>query len=162
MDLEKYNPYIHDISATFMIYNLSKQLVGYQRYNPNNESLPYNNINGKYYTYRRDLIGVWGLESYDDNQEYCFVTEGIFDACRLAKYNVNSLALLSNSPNSSVSNFLFCLSPKIVIIKDNDKAGDLLVKSLKGVYSHVEVAENKDLGDSSEEFVKNLVDKYRK
>lgn len=53
--------------ASFLLYNLSGQLVGYQQYNPLGDKKVFNSkLGGKYYTYRnknQPTIAIWGIIS---------------------------------------------------------------------------------------------------
>ena len=161
VDLDLHNPIITQDTATFMLYNLSSQLVGWQRYAPKNEHLCSNSFNGRYYTYRtQHQIGFFGMESIKLNSPCVFVTEGIFDIVRLTQKGCAGLALLTNSPNDSMLNQLFCLGKPIIAICDNDKGGDFLKKKLKGLASAYITPIEKDLGDSSQEFIDNIVYTY--
>lgn len=160
VDLDLHRPLIdaeNDV-ATFLLYNLSGQIVGYQQYNPAGEKKPQNNPKtGRYYTYKKQpTISVFGVESLHLTPGIVFLTEGIFDACRLTELGCSALAVLSNDPTPDLKNFLTCLGRQVVVIADNDKAGCKLAK-----FGHdVVFCKDKDLGDSSEEFVKDLVHKF--
>ena len=159
MNLDLHKPVLDDVErlATFYLWNLSGQLVGYQQYRPEGTKKPQNNPKeGKYYTYRRkEDLTVWGLESLHLS-DTVFVTEGVFDACRLTSRGYAALAVLSNDPSSDVRNFLYMLRRKVVVVADNDKAGRKLAK----FGDQVVYTQDKDLGDSDEEFVTYLLEKY--
>jgi hypothetical protein len=67
LDIDLHKPMIDEVErlATFYLYNLSGQIVGYQQYRPEGEKKPQNNPKlGKYYTYRKQpTVSVWGVES---------------------------------------------------------------------------------------------------
>jgi DNA primase len=160
LDLDLHHPIIDEINriATFYLYNLSEQIVGYQQYRPDGSKKKSNNPKeGKYFTYRRkDTHSIWGLESLSLSPNVVFLTEGIFDACRLTQFGYSALAVLSNNPSLDLRNWLMMLNRKVIVIADNDNAGRKLAK-----FGHcVEFTEEHDLGDSSNEYVKNLVLKY--
>lgn len=161
VDLELHRPAIADLGATFMLYNFSGKIVGYQIYSPLNEKLCSNNPNGRYFTYRsNDEICVFGLETYKPDATV-FLTEGIFDAVRLTKHGCTAFALLTNSPNSSMLNFISILPNKIVAITDNDEGGRFFEKKIRHVANHiVPCMDFKDLGDSPESFVKQIITKF--
>jgi len=146
--------------ATFFLYNLSGQIVGYQQYRPDAGKEKQNNPKeGRYFTYRlKQTVGVWGLESLHLRTDLVFVTEGIFDAARLTELGQPALAVLSNDPNHDLRNFLVCLGRKIVAVCDPDRAGRKLAK----VGNFVEIMpENYDLGDAPAEYVNQLISKYQ-
>jgi len=160
LDLELHRPVIDEAEgvATFYLYNLSRQLVGYQQYRPTGEKLPNNNPKlGKYFTYRKQpTLAVWGVESLHLNTNVVFLTEGLFDAARLTSRGFAAVACLSNSPTPDLRNWLTCLNRKVVAVCDNDSAGRKLAK-----FGDVAVfTTDKDLGDSSDEFVTHLLNTY--
>jgi hypothetical protein len=144
--------------ATFYLWNLSGQLVGYQQYRPEGEKKPNNNPKeGKYFTYRKQpTLTVWGVESLHLTPNVVFVCEGLFDAARLTKRGVSALAVLSNNPTPDLRNWLTCLNRKVVAVCDNDAAGRKLAK-----FGDVAVfCEDHDLGDSSDEFVTKVLQNF--
>ena len=160
LNLDLHQPVIDEVNrvATFFLYNLSNQLVGYQQYKPEGSKKNNNDPKeGKYFTYRtKTTLAVWGLESLHLSPNVLFVTEGIFDACRLTELGFSAVAVLTNNPSSDLANWLRMLNRKVVVVADNDNAGKKLAKF--GQY--VEFTTDHDLGDSSEEFVRQLVSKY--
>lgn len=141
--------------ATFLLYNLSGQIIGYQRYNPNGNK----NIKGKYFTWRnRTTVALWGLETLTISKSPIFITEGIFDATRLTFHHQTAFATLANDPPRDYWNFLSLLNRPIVVVCDNDTAGRKLAK-----FGHyVEIPpDNKDLGEAPDDYVMYLIDKYR-
>jgi 5S rRNA maturation endonuclease (ribonuclease M5) len=161
IDFALHKPIVNNDSATFMCYNLSGQLVGWQRYAPNRKSMCSNNPDGRYYSYRiKHHISIFGLETYRLDAKCVFITEGIFDTARLTKRGMTAFALLTNSPNSSMINFLECIPQRKVVICDNDKGGDFLRKSLKYSTKDFIVPNRKDLGEESVEFVENIIKTY--
>lgn len=164
VNFEVHTPIYNAHVATFLLYNLSGQLVGYQRYNPSFPSAfpgdgKQNNLRDRrYYNYvSSGQIGLFGLESYSYTLPVVFVTEGIFDACRLTKKGACCFAMLTNNPSTSMRNFLLCLGKPIVAICDGDAAG---VKLRKVGHYYETVQEGKDLGECSESFVDYLLEKY--
>lgn len=160
LDLNLHHPMIDDEEgvATFYLWNLSGQLVGYQQYRPGADKQAKNHPkDGRYYTYRKQpTVAVWGVESLHLTPGVVFVTEGIFDACRLTERGVSALAVLSNDPSADVGNFLSMLNRLVVVVADNDKAGRRLAK-----FGSVAVfTDEKDLGDANDEFVVNLVRRF--
>jgi hypothetical protein len=147
--------------ATFYLYNLSGQLVGYQQYNPNGDSKVFNSkLHGKYYTYRNkslQTVAVFGVESLYQSNGVVYLTEGVFDAARLTNVGQSALAMLTNNPPKDYRNFLRLLNRPLVSVCDNDVAGKQLAKL--GDYVEV-VPKAKDLGEASEDYVNYLVTKY--
>lgn len=160
LDLELHRPMVDqdECVATFYLWNLSGQLVGYQQYRPEGEKKPQNNPKeGKYFTYRKQpTLAVWGVESLVYTGPV-FVCEGVFDAARLTEKGCAALAVLSNNTGWDLKNWLGCLNRLTVAVCDNDEAGRKLAK----FGQEVVYTEEKDLGDSSEEFVEALVRRYR-
>ena len=160
LDVDLHRPMVDEVErvATFFLYNLSGALVGYQQYRPEGEKKPNNNPKeGKYFTYRKQpTLAVWGVESLNLTPGVVFVCEGVFDAARLTNKGVSALAVLSNNPSSDLRNWLTMLNRKVVAVCDNDDAGRKLAK-----FGDVAVfCEDHDLGDSTDEFVNNLVKEF--
>jgi hypothetical protein len=160
LDLELHRPMLDEAEgvATFYLWNLSGEVVGYQQYRPTGEKKPNNNPKlGKYFTYRKKpTLGVWGVESLHLSPNVVFVTEGLFDAARLTERGYSALACLTNNPQLDLRNWLFMLNRKVVAVCDNDTAGRKLAK-----FGHVATyCEEKDLGDSSDEFVTHLLEQF--
>lgn len=147
--------------ATFPLWNLSGQMVGYQQYRPYASKEKRNDPrHGRYFTRVKDgKIAVWGLESFHLSK-VLFVTEGIFDAARISYLGYAAVATLSNDSNTTTSTwFRLIRSYKyIVAVCDNDTAGRSLAKL--GHAFHV-VENFKDLGDASDTYVETLISKYR-
>ena len=160
LDFNLHRPMLDEdeVVATFYLYNLSGQLVGYQQYRPLGEKKPNNNPKeGKYFTYKKQpTLSVWGVESLHLSPHVVFVTEGVFDAARLTSKGFSALAVLSNNPTLDLRNWLTCLNRKVVCVCDNDAAGRKLAK----FGDCAEYMNEKDLGDSTDEEVENLLKKY--
>jgi DNA primase len=85
-----------------------------------------------------------------------FVCEGVFDACRLTEKGCAAVAVLSNNTGWDLKNWLSMLNRRVVAVCDNDPAGRKLAK-----FGHEAVfTTDKDLGDSSEDYVNSLVLHY--
>jgi hypothetical protein len=145
--------------ATFPLWNLSGQLVGYQQYRPSAGKQKDNHPKmSRYFTYRKNkVVGVWGLESWNLSNTL-FVTEGTFDACRLTARGCSAVAMLANDLDTSTKEWLYTVraSRFVVAVCDNDAAGRRLAR-----YGHVaHVVENGDLGDATDEYVAKLVKEY--
>lgn len=164
MDLNVHRALLSPEVATILMYNLSGQVVGYQRYNPSFPSaFPGDGRQSslrdrRYYNYvTKGQIGLFGLESFSLNSPCVFVTEGVFDACRLTKRGVCAIAMLTNTPSSSMKNFLRCLAKPLIAVCDDDAAG----RKLRSVGHYYETVQGgKDLGECPEEFVDYLLQKY--
>ena len=160
LDVNLHRPMVDEVErvATFYLYNLSGQLVGYQQYRPEGEKKPQNNPKeGKYFTYRKQpTLSVWGVESLDLSPHVVFVCEGLFDAARLTERGFSALAVLSNNPTPDLRNWLTMLNRKVVAVCDNDAAGRKLAKFGDVVL----FTDEKDLGDSSDEYVTKVLQTY--
>ncbi len=160
LDLVLHQPMLDEVEqvATFFLWNLSGQLVGYQQYRPSGEKKPNNNPKlGKYFTHSKlPTLAVWGVESLHLTPNVVFLTEGVFDAARLTARGFSALAVLSNNPTPDLRNWLTCLNRRVVAVCDNDDAGRRLAK-----FGDVAVfTEDHDLGDSTDEFVTELVKRF--
>lgn len=115
--------------ATFYLHGvLSNKILGYQVYNPKS-TCKKSNIprDSRYYTYQTShkITGeyaIFGLE-YIERRGILFVTEGIFEACRLINLGYDAVAILTSNPPTSLITQLFTISDTIVWCGDNDKAG---------------------------------------
>lgn len=156
-DLELHRPILGEDTATFYLWNLSGQLVGYQQYRPTGDKKTHSNPSlGKYFTHTlKNTVAVWGVETlYRPGP--IFITEGIFDACRLTRRGCAAIAVLANNPGTSFANWLFMLSRSTIAVCDNDAAGKRLAR-----YADFAIfTSEKDLGEESEEFVINLIKQY--
>lgn len=146
--------------ATFYLWTLSGQLSGFLQYRPDGSKAVNNDKDlGKYFHYKSkgcDSFSLFGVETLDLSPNVVFLTEGVFDAARLTEKGFSALALLCNDHSLDLKTWLNLLNRKVVAVCDNDKAGKKLAKF--GHYSVV--CEDKDLGDSSDEFVNSLLETY--
>ena len=161
LNLELHRPILDEVEqvATFYLWNLSGQLVGYQQYRPNGEKKAANSPRkGKYFTYKKQpTLAVWGMESLHLTPNLVFLTEGVFDAARLTEQGFSALAVLSNNPSPDLANWLGCLNRRVVAVCDNDAAGRKLAKfGDEAVFMN-----EKDLGDSSDAEVSELLGRFR-
>ena len=160
LDVELHRPVVDEVErvATFFLYNLTGQIVGYQQYRPEGEKRPSNNPkSGRYFTYRKQpTVAVFGVESLHMTPHVVFLTEGVFDAARITSRGYSALAVLSNDPTQDLQNFLSCLNRKVVAVCDNDAAGRKLAK----FGDCCVFTTDKDLGDSSEEYVTQLLETW--
>jgi hypothetical protein len=145
VDLSKTRVYVDPSTnvATFPLWNLSGQLVGFQRYNPRGDKKDRGTDNAKYSIYvsktapNHSKLAVWGLESLDNEPgDVIFLTEGIFDAVKIQNAGYPCLAVLSNDPKQ-LKSWLSIMrqTHKIVVIADNDAAGAKLSKLGDNTYS---------------------------
>ena len=163
INFDVHKPILSNPLVTFLLYNLSGQVVGYQRYNHTFPSAypgdgRQNNLRDRrYYNYvTQGQIGVFGLETFTLNVPCVFITEGVFDAARLTKRGCCAFAMLTNNPSTSMRNFLMCLGKPIIAVCDNDPSGIKLRKA-----GHCfETVPAKDLGDAPEEYIDFLIGKY--
>lgn len=165
LNSEKYHMSYDNELVTFYLYNLSGQLVGYQNYRPGApKTLNNDPKEGRYYTYSLKTEGhpgnrktyslaVWGLETIHYTPNVLFLTEGIFDACRLHNLGLSAIAMLSNDPKGFRS-WLHTMKDKLkVAVCDNDAAGQKLTKIADVA---VFVDSTKDLGEMSESELNNF------
>lgn len=162
IDVTKTRPIIDEETQDvfFFLYNLSGQLVGYQKYNPNYEKTGQNKLTdpklAKYFTWVTEegnvkKNAVWGLESIKLTDKFMFITEGIFDAARIHEAGYPSISVLGNNPSPGIKSWLNTLPQKKIVIADNDIPGRRL--KLLGDYSfNTEVG--KDINDLSVEEAK--------
>lgn len=159
LDVQLHRPMVDDQErvATFYLWNLSGQLVGYQQYRPEGEKKPRNSPReGKYFTYKKQpTLGVWGVESLAFGGTV-FLCEGVFDACRLTHRGYSALAVLSNNTGWDLKNWLGCLGRRVVAVCDNDDAGKRLAK----FGDQAVFCTEHDLGDSPEEFVTEVLVRF--
>lgn len=146
--------------ATYPLWNLSGQMVGFQQYRPAATKKKDNHPReSRYFTWRKDrVVGVWGLESWNLSNTL-FVTEGVFDAARLTSLGYSAVATLSNDVDSSLARWLWLArkTRRVVAVCDNDAAGRKLAKC--GTVAHV-MTDGKDLGEASDATVQELLRTY--
>jgi hypothetical protein len=162
LDVDLHLPMIDEEErvATFYLWNLSSQLIGYQQYRPDADKTKNNHPKeARYFTYRKQpTLAVWGVESLHLTPHVVFLTEGVFDAARLTERGYSALAALTNNPTKDLRNWLSMLNRKVVVISDADASGRKLSKF--GDYRET-VEGFKDLGDTSAEYVEYIINKYK-
>lgn len=146
----KYHCFISDEAATFLLFNLSGQIVGFQQYRPNApKDAKGNRKELRYWSYvgqegETKRIAVFGLETLEIKNGFCFIVEGIFDAVKVHNAGYPCIATLSNDPNHLTTLFKD-LGRLFISISDNDKAGNRLKKFAK---LNLDVPKKfKDIGD---------------
>jgi hypothetical protein len=149
-----------EVSVTFPIWNLSGQLVGYQRYRPLADKTRKNDPReGRYFTrIGRDRVGVWGMESWKFS-ETLFVTEGVFDACRLTSIGYSAIAILSYQVNPTTYSWLRMVRGyrPVVAVCDGDTSGH---KMRNYGHTYHTCPTGSDLGNASPEYVQEVARKY--
>jgi hypothetical protein len=149
--------------ATFGMWNLSGQLVGFQQYRPladkghrpKPSDMRYFNIAGK--VDKCSKLLAFGVELLDQKQRVLFLAEGVFDVVPLHNRNVNALATMANNPKHLAS-WLRTLGYYLVALCEGDSAGQKLANVAdESVY----LPEGKDPAEMSEEWFDELVKKYK-
>jgi hypothetical protein len=157
LDLELHGPVIDEVgrTATFFLWNLSGQAVGYQRYRPDAAKRKDNDpVLARYYNYRtQGTMIAWGVESLGLTPHVVFLTEGVFDAARLTRRGYSALAALTNDPGVDFRNWLGLLNRRVVAVCDNDAAGHRLAR----YGTQAVVVPDRDLGDAPESYVDHLI-----
>lgn len=139
--------------ASFPLWNLAGQRVGYQEYRPGGTKQSNVPREAKYFTYTTDkAVTAFGLDLLTPST-VCFLVEGVFDAVELHNQGVNCLAVLNNNPKH-LRSWLHTMPYYYVALADGDAAGRML-----GKVSHdtVYLPEGKDPGDMSSEWLREKV-----
>ena len=143
-------------SATFPLWNLSGQLVGYQRYRPDATKEKKNDPReGRYFTRVKDRrVGVWGLESWRQSAAL-LVTEGIFDAARLTNAGWAAIGVLSYDINDTTRSWLSILRQHrtLIAVCDGDSSGKKLSKYTQHA---IMCPDDKDVGSLSDQEFEDL------
>ena len=149
-----------EIMAVFPLWNLSGQMVGYQQYRPTADKEKKNNpLFGRYFTrVKEGKVGVWGLESWNFS-DTLFLTEGVFDACRLTSKGYSAIATCGNDCAPTTRSWVSIVRSirKVVAVCDSDAAGRKLAKF--GNQSHFVEGYN-DLGDAADFYVDAVIREY--
>ena len=150
LDPDLYTVSWDEETACFALWNLSGQWVGYQQYRPFAPKTCRNDPReGRYFTWAKNRLAVWGLETWHFRQDVLFVTEGVFDACKLHNLGLPAVAVLANDPKS-LRPWLGSLARLTVAVCDDDAAGAKL-----GRLCRVSLTSQggKDLGDMTQQQV---------
>jgi hypothetical protein len=143
-------------TVSFMLFNLTGQLVGYQNYRPDAEKRPSNDPRlSRYFTWCRNNIAVWGLETYHWRTDVLFIAEGVFDACKLHNLGLPAVAVLSNNP-VQLKNWLACVPRRIIAVCDDDAPGRALGKLANLA---ITCEQGQDLGDMTQTQVIDFIKK---
>lgn len=158
--LELHRPWLDEENhvATFPLWNLSGQMVGYQQYRPLASKDRQNDPReSRYFTFRKQpTLCLFGVETLHLTPNVVFLTEGVFDACRLTERGVSALAVLSCDQNKELRAWLRSLNRLVVAVCDNDAAGRKLAK-----FGDVAVTmESHDLGDATAQEVTQLLKRF--
>ena len=151
MDPSRYPiAYDHDEGiVTFLLFNGTGQLVGYQQYRPSQPSKQKKNDpkSGRYYTYLpKETDGVFGLDVLNHSDRTIYIVEGVFKAAVLHRLGYNSIAVLTSTPKRLKPWFKILRQTwNLVAIGDPDDAGLKLVNTIKnGFQSPLDLDEMTD------------------
>jgi hypothetical protein len=145
--------------ATFSLFNISGQYVGYQVYRPDSHSKK-NNCprEGRYFTYLpAQTDGVFGLER-NTGKGPLFIVEGVFKAVALHNMGFDAIAVLTSHPKRMKPWFrILCATRPLIGIGDGDDAGKKLVATIgRGACSP------KDLDEMTPEEIQEFSQRYAK
>lgn len=142
--------------ATFLLYDLSGAVAGYQQYRPAADKAKKNHPReGRYFTYKSPgRSAVFGLESWSWSRPL-YLVEGIFDCVRLHNLGLSAIATLSNDPRP-LRSWLWSLGRSLYAICDAGEGGRKLAKF---AHRHVTCSE-KDLGAMNEAEVAETVKRF--
>ncbi|MDB5777546.1 MAG: hypothetical protein JWP38_3679 [Herbaspirillum sp.] len=163
LDVRRYSSvYVDQDRATFALWNLSGQMVGYQVYRPdmpkNGDGHPRDQ---RYYTFvsrygaKTPQLAVWGIETLRPGAPV-FLVEGVFDACKLHNLGLAAVATLGSDPQHLCS-WLKCLPCRKVALVEGDSAGKKLAKyGDEAMFLPL----GKDAGDMNEQELAVILDRY--
>jgi len=166
VDLSRVRVFIDEVEcvATFPLFNLTGQMVGFQQYRPFASKQVRNDPRtGRYYTHvarehdHVKKIAVWGLESTRTCDSSCFVVEGIFDAVKIQNENLPALAVLCNDPKH-LRPWLRAWNKHIIAVVDSDAAGSKLASIAHRVMRLP--SQFKDLGEMDQREVSALLHEF--
>lgn len=136
LDLSLYsNIYVDDEIVAFPMYNLSGKCYGYQCYNPTQPKKEVGDYKKqKYFSWttkpcasRDSELVVWGLETVNWLDPFFFITEGIFDACRLHWHGLPAVAMMGCNP-VHLGGWLMAMPQHKIACVQGDKPGKNLAK----------------------------------
>lgn len=150
----------------FFIYNLSGDIVGYQKYNPDNPKETGLGYMGRYFTKVQkgatghSKIAVYGLETYKIDSKYIFIAEGVFDIIKIHNMNEPGIANLGCSVSKQAINWYSTIPQIKIVIQDRDDAGTELGKV--GDYIYTVPEPYKDLGEMPQKEVNKFIENIKK
>lgn len=150
---ENYSVYVDEEErvATFLLWNLSGQLVGFQQYRPDSDDKSTTTRKSRYFPFFPGGRGVFGIETMSYSREI-FLVEGIFDAVRLHNEGKTAIAVLCNDP-FFLDDWLWTTQRPTIAVCDPGREGMKL-----GKHCHEAVYLSKcDLGDMTDEEVRRLI-----
>lgn len=156
--------FIHDEKTNntyFFLYNLSGDIVGYQKYNPDYPKEGGLGYLGRYFTKVQkgptghSKIAVFGLDTYSIDIKYIFIAEGVFDIIKVHNLDEPGIANLGCSVSPQAKNWYSTLPQIKIVIQDRDDAGTEL--GAVGDYIYTVPEPYKDLGDMPQEEVKKFI-----
>lgn len=155
------NVMVCEDAVYFIMFTMSGQWSGYQRYNPYVESKTVNKnpFFNRYFTRAARPLGtvqppIWGLEILNPTDRRVFVTEGVFKSCRFHNEGLNSVAILGNDSKTHRNFFLSCGYHTIAVCD-----GDIAGKSLsRGCHSSYYLPESTYVDNMTNEEFKTLTE----
>jgi DNA primase (bacterial type) len=158
----RYHLHYDEETTCFYLFNLTGQFVGYQQYRPAADKTRKNDPKlGRYFNYvlhgpeKGSVNAVWGLETFGYRSDVLFIVEGIFDAAKLHNQGLPAIAALANDPKHIRPWLRIIRQTRVIIgVSDNDAAGSKLKNS---VDINLQLSDSKDLGDMSNDEVRNFL-----
>lgn len=152
-------------SATFLLYNTTGQLVGFQEYSYRKPKEHKKGAMGRgvvrYYTYvspepasKHKMLAVFGLDKMLFTERKLFIVEGIFDCIKLQNAGLNAIAVIGGTPSRQLISWVKTLQKEVYVILDSDGLGSKMKRF--GGKSFITPKPYKDLGDMPQ----NEVDKF--
>lgn len=142
-------------TATFPLWNLTGQLVGFQQYRPNAPKQTKKPSDARYWTIfnQKNCQTAFGLDLLHSKHQPLYLVEGIFDACPLHSLGENCLATLSNNPKH-LKNWINSLGYYTIALCEGDKAGRMLANIAdEAIY----LPDGKDVGDLNYNEIRRLL-----
>lgn len=141
----------------FNVYGKVSGFVGYRR----DDKTKYLFSKTYGFNQRTTFYGIHEIKSFD----YCILTEGIFDALRLKALGFKNVMAISGSYLTVEQKKILAMFVKIIIIADNDKAGEKLLKQSKLIEQVAQFRFNSkynDIDDYGKAKPKELKDLFNK
>jgi hypothetical protein len=150
--------------ATFPLWNLSGQMVGFQQYRPEAPKTGLEKRNEqRYFTIlskgfgRTSALSCFGVDLLNPSSRVIFLAEGIFDVSPLHQKGANALAVLANNPKP-LKGWLRSLGYHLVSLCEGDKAG-LKLASL--AHESVFLPDGQDPADQHNAWFDHLIKEYK-